>query len=284
MKNIHFTIAKRTSHHMRFFEVHQEIEMYYLREGSRIYFVEDRTYPLTAGSVLWIGSNRIHKTSSNGQQPHERLLLQVHPDFLETCVPFFPDVSLDFLLSKTAVLSTPDSPYNAVIRQSFEEIERLNRERPIGYESEIKLNVGKLVLSFLRTLCDSDEGNILNSPKHQKIYEILRYIGSNMEHITSLDMLCQHFYISKYYLCHSFKEVTGLSVMAFMNMTRVLRASVLLQQDTMSVAQVGKAVGFKNLAQFTSVFKRLVGLTPNEYRKRYQAGKAADNNNRDDAD
>lgn len=270
MKNIVFAIEKRTSHDMRYYEVHQEIELYYLREGERIYFVEDRTYLLTAGSVLLISSNRIHKTSSSGNHPHERLLLQVHPDLLESFTPMLQDVNFDYLLSKTAVISTPDSPYNAEIRDSFEEIARLDSERPIGYETEIRLNVVKLLLNFQRALNTSDDEHILNSPKHQKIYEILRYIGSNMEHITSLDMLCQHFYISKYYLCHSFKEVTGLSVMAFMNMTRVLRATVLLQQNTMTVAQVGKAVGFRSLAQFTDVFKRLRGLTPNEYRKKYQ--------------
>ena len=64
MKNLVFAIAKRTSHDMRYYEVHQEIELYYLREGARIYLVEDRTYLVTPGSVLLISSNRIHKTSS----------------------------------------------------------------------------------------------------------------------------------------------------------------------------------------------------------------------------
>jgi len=271
MKNITFAIAKRASHHMRFHEVHQEIEMYYLRQGERIYFVEDRTYPLTPGSAILISSNRIHKTSSTGNHPHERMLLEIHPDFLKTCAPLMSDINPDFLLSQVAVLSTPDSPYNAAICEAFEEIARLETEHPIGYEAEIQLNVIKLFINFQRTLSTSEEGQILDSPKHQKIYEVLRYIGSNMEHITSLDMLCQHFFISKYYLCHSFKEVTGLSVMSFLNMTRVVRASVLLREKTMSLEQVGKAVGFGSLSHFTDVFKRLEGITPNEYRKLHQS-------------
>ena len=270
MKNITFAIAKRDSHNMKFHEVHQEIEMYYLRQGERIYFVEDRTYPLFPGSVILISSNRIHKTSSTGNHPHERLLLQIHPDFLKICAPIFPDISWDYLLSQTAVLSTPDSPYNTAICQAFEEIARLEHELPLGYEAEIQLNVVKLFLNFQRTLNSSGEGCVLSTPKHQKIYEVLRYIGSNMENITSLDMLCQHFYISKYYLCHSFKEVTGLSVMAFLNMTRVLRASALLREPTLSMAQIAQIVGFSNMPHFNDVFKRIVGLTPNEYRKQQQ--------------
>ena len=62
----------------------------------------------------------------------------------------------------------------------------------------------------------------------------------------------------------------GLSVMAFLNMTRVMRASVLLKEDKLTVAQVGKAVGFGSVAHFTDVFKRLEGVTPNEYRRQHQ--------------
>jgi len=267
MQNIHFAIASRTSHQMVYHEVHPEIEMYYLYQGERIYFVEDRTYLLTAGSVLLINSSCIHKTASTGNQPHARMLLLTHPDFLKQCGPLLSDVSLDQLLSQPAVLSAPDSPHNATIRKLFEDIARLDRDQPPGYEAEIQLNTVKLLLNFHRTLCSSPSELPHNSSKYQKIYDILRYIGTNMDQITSLDMLCQEFFISKYYLCHSFKKITGLSVITFLNMTRVLRASVLLQDHTLTPQQVGKAVGFKSYAHFTEVFKRRVGFTPNEYRR-----------------
>lgn len=270
MKNIMFAIAKRDFHVMQYHEVHKEIEMYYLRQGERLYFVENRTFHLTEGTAIFISSNRIHKTSAAGNQSHERLLLEIHPDFLNTCYAMFPDVSFDFLFSQTAVVSTPNSAYNPAIRQTFEEIARLTAEKPFGYEAEIQLNVFKLFLNFQRTISGSYHEHILFSPKHQKIYEVLEYIGSNMEHISSLDDLCQHFFISKYYLCHSFKEVTGMSVMAFLNMTRVLRASVLLRDGQLSISQVAKAVGLNSVAHLTDVFKRLEGMTPHEYRRLHE--------------
>lgn len=269
MKNMSFAAVKRDSHIMVYNEAHPDIEIYYLKEGERLYFVENRTYHLTAGSSILVSSNRIHKTSSViGSQSHTRMLLEVHPDFLPTLSAAYPQISFDYLLSQSAVVATPDNPYCKVIAELFEEIDRLTKEKPFGYEEEIQSNVFKLLLNFHRSLGAKADEHVMRSPKHQKIYEIAEYISANMGEIESLDSLCAQFYISKYYLCHSFKEVTGMSVMAFLNMTRVLRAIVLLGEDNMTIAQIAKAVGFGTVAHMTDVFKRIEDITPHEYRRR----------------
>jgi len=268
MKNMSFAAVKRDSHIMVYNEAHPDIEFYYLKEGERLYFVENRTYHLTAGSSILVSSNRIHKTSSIGEHSHVRMLLEVHPDFLPQLSAAYPQISFDYLLSQSAVVATPDNPYCSVIAGLFEEIDRLTKEKPYGYEEEVQSNVFKLLLNFHRSLGNSATEHVLLSPKHQKIYEIAEYISANMGEIDSLDSLCSQFYISKYYLCHSFKEVTGMSVMAFLNMTRVLRAVVLLGEDNLTIAQIAKTVGFGTVAHMTDVFKRIEDITPHEYRRR----------------
>ncbi len=267
MKNIRFAVEKRNFHVMAYNEVHPEIELYYLKSGERLYFVENRTYHLTAGSSILVSSNRIHKTSSIGAQPHERMLLQFHPDYLDELSAMYPGTKFDYLLSQSAVITTPDHPLSGVIAKLFEETERLQKEKPFGWEDEIRCNVFKLLVNFHRSLSGSAAEHVIQSSKHQKIYEVVEYIAANMSTITSLDALCNHFFISKYYLCHSFKEVTGLSVMAFLNMTRVLRACVLLRDSDMPMPQIAKAVGFSSVPHFTDVFKRIEDVTPHEYRR-----------------
>ncbi len=268
MKYMSFAAEKRDKHIMVYNEAHPDIELYYLKEGERLYFVENRTYHLTAGCSILISSNRIHKTAPIGEQCHERMLLEVHPDFLPILSAAYPQVSFDYLLSQTAVIATPDNPYCAVIASLFEEIDRLTREKPFGYEEEAQCDVFKLLLNFHRSLGNTANEPVMLSPKHQKIYEIAEYLSANMGDIDSLDSLCAHFFISKYYLCHSFKEVTGMSVMAFLNMTRVLRAIVLLREDNMTIPQIARTVGFGTVAHFTDVFKRIEDITPYEYRRR----------------
>ncbi len=268
MKNITFEVASRSHYVMAAHDIHTEIELYYLTRGERLYFVENRTYRLGAGSVIFISSDRIHKTSAIGDQPHERMLLEVHPNFLEACGRQFDNLNFDYLLNQTAAIVTPDSPYGPVIRSLFEEIRRLTEEKPYGYEAEVHCDVLKLFLNFQRSLSPKADRQMIFNPKHQKIYEVAEYVSKNMASITTLDGICSHFFISKYYLGHSFKAVTGLSVMAFLNATRVQRARVLLSETDQSVAQIAKAVGLGTVARFTDVFKRIEGITPHEYRRR----------------
>ncbi|NLI22200.1 MAG: AraC family transcriptional regulator [Clostridiales bacterium] len=266
MKNITFEIASRSHYVMVAHDIHTEIELYYLTRGERLYFVENRTYRLGAGCVIFINSDRIHKTSALGNQPHERMLLEVHPNFLAECSKQF-GLNFDYLLNQTAVIVTPDNPFSAVIHSHFEEIRRLMENKPFGFEAETYCDVLKIFLSLQRSLSLEADVRIVNNPKHQKIYEVAEYISKNMATITTLDGICTQFYISKFYLGHSFKAVTGLSVMAFLNATRVQRARVLLSETNQSMAQIAKSVGLVSVSRFTDVFKRIEGITPHEYRR-----------------
>lgn len=269
MKDIRFEIARRDSYVMPSHEVHSEIEVYYLTHGERLYFVENRTYHLKTGSVMFISSNRIHKTSAYGDEPHERMLLEVNPAFIEECGRQFSGLSFRYLLSRSSLLIGPENPCSAAIRQLFEEIRVLEAERPVGYEAEICCNTLKIFLQLERSSSRGLDESVVLTSTNQKIYEIADYMSQHMDSIASLEELAQHFFISKYYLCHKFREVTGLSVIAFLNMIRVQRAKVLLSENNLSVAQIAVATGCTSVARFTEIFRRLEGVTPHEYRKKY---------------
>ncbi len=267
MKNITFQIARRARHVMSH-EVHTEIELYYLTRGERLYFVENRTYRLSTGSVIFINSNRIHKTSALGDPAHERMLLEICPSFLSECQEQFPSVNFGHLFSRDTVIITPENPFSRPIRNLFEEIKLLAEACPMGYEEEVHCDVFKLFLNFQRALSLDKEEPVVYSQKRQKVYDVVEYISQNMSSISSLDEVCAHFFISKYYLSHVFKEVTGMTIMAFLNTTRIQRARVLLCENSLSISEIARTVGYENVGRFTDVFKRTEGVTPREFRRR----------------
>ncbi|MFS4415757.1 helix-turn-helix domain-containing protein [Maribacter sp. 2307ULW6-5] len=69
------------------------------------------------------------------------------------------------------------------------------------------------------------------------------------------------------HLSQTLKQETGHSATAIISKRTILEAKVLLQDVSMSVAQVGYALSFKNPSQFGKYFKSKTGVTPNEYRK-----------------
>ncbi len=87
-----------------------------------------------------------------------------------------------------------------------------------------------------------------------------------------LDALAAAFHVSARTLLRRFRHETGHSPLAHLQQARVGKAKLLLEAGTRSVAQVTAAVGYGDVATFGALFKRHVGQSPAEYRRRFRAG------------
>jgi AraC family transcriptional regulator len=73
--------------------------------------------------------------------------------------------------------------------------------------------------------------------------------------------------LSLYHFARQFKAATGLPPHQFVILRRVERAKELLQAGTaLSLAEVAAHVGFSDQSQFSHNFKRIVGVTPGQFR------------------
>ena len=71
---------------------------------------------------------------------------------------------------------------------------------------------------------------------------------------------------SEAYFCKLFKQCFNKNFTAYLTEYRVKEAKKMLEQPTINVKDVGKAVGYTDSNYFTRVFKRVTGQTPTEYR------------------
>jgi AraC family transcriptional regulator len=73
--------------------------------------------------------------------------------------------------------------------------------------------------------------------------------------------------LSPYHFARQFKAATGLPPHQYFILRRVERAKQLLQGDgDLALAEVAASAGFSDQSQFTRHFKRLVGVTPGQFR------------------
>lgn len=68
------------------------------------------------------------------------------------------------------------------------------------------------------------------------------------------------------YLGKLFNEYLGKSINEYITELRIKKAKELLEDSTFSVNDVATKVGFSNQSYFTSIFKKTLGVTPNNYR------------------
>ncbi|HZY88267.1 MAG TPA: AraC family transcriptional regulator [Gemmataceae bacterium] len=74
--------------------------------------------------------------------------------------------------------------------------------------------------------------------------------------------------LSPYHFARQFRAATGLPPHEYVIARRVERAKQLLQEGTdLSLAEVAACAGFSDQSKFTHHFKRVVGVTPGQFRK-----------------
>lgn len=102
----------------------------------------------------------------------------------------------------------------------------------------------------------------------QRLQRAIAYINDNLDKDLKLAEIAAVVGMSQYYFARLFKQSMGIPVYQYVIECRVERAKQLLKQGDLAIADIALAVGFANHSQFTRHFKRIVSLTPKEFRKK----------------
>lgn len=101
----------------------------------------------------------------------------------------------------------------------------------------------------------------------ERVQESLKYIEDNLTDSITLDDLSRQAYFSPYYYHRLFQSVVGEPLMEYVRRKRLLHASDDLLYTDNNIVNIAFQYQFKSQDVFSRAFKRLFGVTPNEYRK-----------------
>lgn len=105
--------------------------------------------------------------------------------------------------------------------------------------------------------------------KSKYVKGALDYINENYgNNQMSVGMVAESLGISADHLSHIFKKETDYTVMQYITTLRMRNACKLLEDCRIKVYEVAEAVGYRDIAYFSSTFKKLVGVSPSEYQDR----------------
>jgi AraC family transcriptional regulator len=100
-----------------------------------------------------------------------------------------------------------------------------------------------------------------------RLRAVVEYVEEHLDAGPTLEQMAVVARLSAYHFARQFKRATGLPPHQYVIMRRVERAQQLLQAGTdLSLAEVAAHAGFSDQSQFTHHFKRLVGVTPAQFR------------------
>ena len=151
--------------------------------------------------------------------------------------------------------------------QSIQHLEEALRSQEFGSRRMADTLCQQLMISVNRDLladrtAQEEKDSYRVDPKME---EILRYIAAHLTEPLSVEDLARRFYISRYYLMHRFKAVTGYTVHQYITQKRLLRAAEEIRSGT-PVMKAAEQAGFSEYSTFLRAFQNTFHMSPREFR------------------
>ena len=196
---------------------------------------------------------------------YERIIIYVSPDFISSYQNENYDLNYCFKKAqeeKSNVLRM-DSFHRSKLYEVTCELEKSFSDA--DYAGELYQNI--LFLEFMIQLNRATIHNHIDyvntSASNPKILALLDFLNTHLTEDISIDRLSEQFYISKYYLMHSFKEETGYTIGNYLTTRRLLRARDLIR-DGSPITEACFASGFKNYSSFSRAYKKYFKKAPRD--------------------
>lgn len=141
---------------------------------------------------------------------------------------------------------------------------------PIGGLQMIKNYIEQLLISLLRSNRASENSGVFVSDfgvTGKCVEDIIRYMNNAIFGKFSVEGMCAYLGYSKAYLSKIFRAETGRTILEYYTDLKISEARRMIREKKYNFSQISDLLCFDNPRYFSRVFKRVTGLTPQEYKK-----------------
>ncbi|MBR3247010.1 MAG: helix-turn-helix transcriptional regulator [Clostridiales bacterium] len=96
-----------------------------------------------------------------------------------------------------------------------------------------------------------------------------QYMDENFDQGITVSEAASYVFLSQGYFTRAFRDDTGISPMNYLMKKRIEKACQLLQNNEIKVSAISLQSGFSSPQRFNVAFRKQMGMTPMEYRKKY---------------
>lgn len=100
------------------------------------------------------------------------------------------------------------------------------------------------------------------------VNKALEFINEHYKDKLHLVDVADYVYVSQWHLSKLLNKHTGQNFSEVLNKARIVKAKELLKDPALRIYDIAEEVGFQDLAHFSRVFKKMEGISANEYRNR----------------
>jgi AraC-like DNA-binding protein len=167
-------------------------------------------------------------------------------------------------------INRSDNPKVYEKNEYYREYEDLNNRTTDAAYMETQGILLQLLSRFLPSGSSAKSEEAIPS----KVLDAMSYIQLHLKEALTIAQLAQRANQNHDYFSRVFLQFTGERPLQYIHAKRIERAQYLIATTNMMYAEIATETGFSSLPHFSRIFKKVTGITPDNYRKQHRSGNA----------
>lgn len=229
-------------------------------QGFGTYHVNDASYPIQEGDLIYYNSGELHEVISDSETEigtYSFGFTDVH----------FHGLPLNHFIPSDSPHVRPSQGMFPFLRELCEQI--LDRYDVNPFDKLAVQLLGASLLMMAASLQTVPQEAKVSDAASYLTARIKAYIDAHYTEPLKLEDIAASLSCSVPYLSHTFKATTGYSPIQYAIRRRIGLAQTLLISSDYSATHIATLVGYDNTNYFNALFTKIVGTSPIRYRKKY---------------
>ena len=233
---------------------HEAIEFVYVLEGGLQFSLNSHTFTAKKGDLVIVNSAIVHSFAPLDEGA-DYYFLVADDKFFRTNSLYSESTVFDFKVSTGEAIRL----FDEIIRET---------EKGDEYSNISTLSVLMSLFIYLNRHHSQgkEEAPLSEQKKITMVRNTLVYLQEHYKEKLTVEAIADALHFSKSYLSHSFKEITHISLISYINLLRCQNARALMLEGS-GVAEAAMECGFSEISYFTRVFKKTLGMLPSDVRE-----------------
>ncbi|MBE7053186.1 MAG: helix-turn-helix domain-containing protein [Ruminococcaceae bacterium] len=252
---------------------HNFLEFVYVLEGRSEHIVNGETTILKEGDYFIIDYDKKHAFFSRGEDTIKVINCLFYPRFIDSmmkdCRKLSEILSNYLIKFNHAVFSripteTIFHDDDGSVKKQFLKMLNEYQEKKVGYKEMLRCILIETILMILRNVCLSEKISDFDSVTG----EVVKFVEKNYMNNILLSDICEQIGYSVPYVSKSFKDNMNMTFSSYLQKVRINNACRLLANTNNKIEEIAHIVGYSDTKFFNSIFKKVLGSTPREYRNK----------------
>jgi len=249
MHNILFTVVHKISKGKKYnTSVHKFFEIVYIIEGKACFTINKRVYTVGKNNILLLPPDTYHQE-------------QAVTDVSILYIGLLNDEKIKNIIAPT-VLDYNNIELIFSFRSILKEMVNTFHNKDLCIDNYISIII-IYIHRFIFT------GNISIRNNNAFIDNSISYFNKYFAKQIDVGKISGHFNISKNYFSSIFKKKTGLPPGKYLNELRIDVAKKMLLNKKIRIKKISEMIGFQDPYYFSRIFKKICGMSPQEFREQY---------------